>query len=85
MIDKANISKPFYNFLTYNQTMSQYEVYNFLKNNPGKWWTSKEIAKKMTASIASVTNNLKKIRKSKEILYRISGDKNNQYFYRFKK
>jgi Mn-dependent DtxR family transcriptional regulator len=64
--------------------MGQQEVYEFLKKNKRKWFTSKEIAKGLNVSLGSVTNNLKKLRSSKEILYKESSKRKNMYWYKFK-
>ena len=63
--------------------MGQQEVFSFLKKNKGKWFTSKDIADLLSVSIGSVTNNLKKLRKTeKETLeFKLVG---NKYFYMFK-
>ena len=63
--------------------MGQQEVFSFLKVNKGKWYTSKDIAVKLRVSIGSVTNNLKKLRKTeKETLeFKLDG---NKYYYMFK-
>lgn len=62
--------------------MGQQEVYEFLKNNPGKWFTSREISENLNVSIGSVTMNLKKLRKSKLITFRNTGKKNMfQYMF----
>ena len=64
--------------------MGQQEVYSFLNENKGKWFTSKDIAQGLKVSLGSVTNNLKKLRKTeKDILkYKLVG---NKYYYMFKK
>lgn len=64
--------------------MGQQEVYEFLKNNPDTWFTSREISDNLNVSIGSVTMNLKKLRKSKLIGYRNTGKK-NMFQYMFKK
>lgn len=62
--------------------MGQQEVYEFLKKNAGKWYTSREISDNLGVSIGSVTMNLKKLRKSKLITYRNTGKKNMfQYMF----
>lgn len=63
--------------------MGQQEVYEFLKNNPETWFTSREISDNLNVSIGSVTMNLKKLRKSKLIAYRNTGKK-NMFQYMFK-
>ena len=64
--------------------MGQQEVYDFFKHNPGKWFTSKQIAKKIGPSLGSVTTTLAKLRKSKSIVYKMSQKRTNMYLYRFK-
>ena len=64
--------------------MGQQEVYDFLRKHPKKWYTTGEIAEKMKASIGSVTNNLKKLRYSKDIDHKISKKRANMYLYKYK-
>ncbi|MBN2368578.1 HTH domain-containing protein [Candidatus Woesearchaeota archaeon] len=63
--------------------MGQQEVFSFLKTNKGKWYTSKDIAEKLRVSIGSVTNNLKKLRKTEKdtLDFKLDG---NKYYYMFK-
>ena len=65
--------------------MGQQEVFDFLKKNPDNWWTSKKIAKKIDASIGSVTTTLTKLRKRKDVQYKMSKERVNMYLYKFKK
>lgn len=64
--------------------MGQQEVFSFLKNNKGKWFTSKDISGLLKVSLGSVTNNLKKLRKTEKttIKFKVVG---NKYYYMFKK
>ena len=64
--------------------MGQQEVYTFLKSNKGKWYTSKDIANLLKVSLGSVTNNLKKLRKTEKdkLKFKIVG---NKYYYKFVK
>ncbi len=64
--------------------MGQQEVSDFLKKHRTKWFTSKEIAKNLKVSTGSVINNLSKLRKSKQVLYKPAG-RTNQYKYMYKK
>ncbi|MBI5390520.1 hypothetical protein HZB02_03460 [Candidatus Woesearchaeota archaeon] len=63
--------------------MGQQEVYNFLKKHKTKWFTSRDISENINISLGSVTMSLKKLRKSKLILYRVTG-KRNLFEYKFK-
>ena len=68
--------------------MGQQEVYDYLKKHKGRWFTSKEIALGLKASVGSVTTSLKKLRDSSavdsEYKHKISPGSKNAYFYRFK-
>lgn len=64
--------------------MGQQEIYDFLKKNQKRWFTSAEISKKLKVSIGSVTNCLRKLRQSKTIRFKNS-DRKNQFEYKFKK
>ncbi len=63
--------------------MGQQEVYDYLKKNKGKWFITKEIAKEVKVSIGSVTNCLKKLRRSGSVNFRETG-RRNQFEYAFK-
>lgn len=64
--------------------MGQQEVYDFLKKNKGKWFTAREISEKLNVSVGSVTNNIAKLKKNREILFKPS-DRANQFKYAFKR
>ncbi|MCM2326094.1 MAG: hypothetical protein NDI94_06525 [Candidatus Woesearchaeota archaeon] len=64
--------------------MGQQEVYDFLKKNKTRWWSSKDIAEKLDASIGSVTTTLTKLRKRNDVKFVMSKEKTNMYLYRFK-
>ena len=69
--------------------MGQQEVYNFLKKHKGKWFTSKEIADGLKASVGSVTTCLQKLRDSSAIDFEygkgIGLSRKNAYVYKFRK
>jgi len=44
--------------------IGQYEILEYLKKNPKKWFITKEIARVLKMSIGSVTACLKRLRKS---------------------
>ena len=73
----------FINVSGLNPGMGQQEVFQFLKEHKGKWFTSKDIASNLNVSVGSVTNNLKKLRRTEaEVLnYKMDG---NRYLYKFK-
>ena len=64
--------------------MGQQEVSDFLKSRRTKWFTSKEIAENLNVSTGSVINNLSKLRKSNQVLYKPTG-RANQYIYKYKR
>jgi len=72
-------------------SMGQQDVYSYLRKNKRKWFISKEIAKGLKASIGSVTTSLKRLRESKQVLFRITkleskkAGKRKVYEYKFKK
>ena len=68
---------------TVQKNMGQQEVFSFLKNNTNKWWTSKQIAQKLNASVGSVTTTLAKLRRQKDIKFKVSEEKKNMYLYKF--
>ncbi|MBD3354981.1 hypothetical protein GF361_03270 [Candidatus Woesearchaeota archaeon] len=64
--------------------MGQQDIYDFLKGNKRKWFTSKEISNKLEVSIGSVTNCLRKLRIRRAVNFRSSQNR-NQFEYKFKK
>ena len=42
--------------------MGQYEIFEWMKENPNKWFNSKEIAEGLDQNFSSVITSLKKIR-----------------------
>jgi len=64
--------------------MGQQEVYDFLKGNKRKWFTSKEISGELDISLGSITTSLKKLRQCKLVDWKNAG-KRNLFQYRFKK
>jgi len=64
--------------------MGQQEIYDFLRKQRAKWYTSKEISHGLSVSIGSVTNCLKKLRNSKIIHFKETGH-GNQFEYKFKR
>ena len=67
--------------------MGQQEVYDFLKKCSGKWFTSKEIAIRLKASVGSVTTCLQKLRNSSAVsfAYGKGHGRKNAYVYKFRK
>ena len=63
--------------------MGQQEVYDFLRKNKSKWFTSKEITKMLKISLGSVTTSLKKLRQTGILYSRFTGNR-HLYQYRFK-
>ena len=50
--------------------MGQQEVFAFLKRNRNKWFTTRQMAKRLKASFGSVTTSLKILRESKQVNYK---------------
>ncbi len=67
--------------------MGQQEVYTFLKRHRSRWFTSKEIASRLGASLGSITTCLKKLRDSSSVSFRYPnkhGQGKNSYVYKFR-
>ena len=67
--------------------MGQQEVYTFLKKNKSRWFTSKDIASTLAASLGSVTTCLKKLRDSSSVSFKYpnkQGQGKNFYVYKFR-
>ena len=60
--------------------MGQQEVYEFLVENSGEWYSSRNISDELGVSIGSVTMSLKKLRDTDMIEYKEVG-KRNTYHY----
>jgi DNA-binding transcriptional regulator GbsR (MarR family) len=61
--------------------MGQQEVFAFLRDSKGKWFTSRDIAEALNISIGSVTMSLKKLRKANIIKFKNTGVRNT---YKYK-
>lgn len=61
--------------------MSQHEVYDFLKNNKGKWYTAREISQGAHISQNAAIMSLKKLRNSALVDHRTE---KKTYQYTFK-
>ena len=67
--------------------MGQQEVYTFLRKNRSKWFTSKDIANRLSASLGSVTTCLKKLRDSSAVSFKYPNKQRqgkNSYVYKFR-
>ena len=60
--------------------MGQQEVYEFLAENSGEWYSSRNISDELGVSSGSVTMSLKKLRDTDMIEYKEVG-KRNTYHY----
>jgi Mn-dependent DtxR family transcriptional regulator len=60
--------------------MGQQEVYEFLAENSGEWYSSRNISDELGVSIGSATMSLKKLRDTDMIEYKEVG-KRNTYHY----
>ncbi|MDP6155899.1 MAG: hypothetical protein QGH39_05045 [Candidatus Thermoplasmatota archaeon] len=64
--------------------MGQQEVYEFLQNHPGEWFTSNEISRAIGIGKGAVTMSLKKLRESDEVMYGRTNSPGKSYRYKFK-
>ena len=65
--------------------MGQHEVYQFLRDHPDKWYSSREINDAIDISIGSVTMSLKRLREKDEVSYRrVDRQGRKPYQYKFK-
>jgi len=67
--------------------MGQQEVYTFLRKHRNNWFTSREIADRLSASLGSVTTCLKKLRDSSAVSFKYpnkQGQGKNSYIYKFR-
>ncbi|MBR9691314.1 hypothetical protein GOV06_00865 [Candidatus Woesearchaeota archaeon] len=64
--------------------MGQQDIYDYLKGNRAKWFTSRDISAELDVSIGSVTNCLRKLRLSRSVAFRNSQHR-NQFEYKFKR
>lgn len=66
--------------------MGQWEVFGFLKENKGKWFTTRQICEQMGVSVGSVMGNVRKVREAGLIEFKTqTGGPNEIFIYRFKK
>jgi len=68
--------------------MGQQDIYNFLKDHPNEWFTSRDISKGIKTSVCSATVCLKRLRENNDVRYKATakkGKKRAHYLYKFKK
>lgn len=67
-----------------SESMGQQDIYEFLKEHPGEWFTSGEIRDALNLSIGTVAIALKRLRETDEVRYqRIKGPGMMPYLYMF--
>ena len=64
--------------------MGQQDVYRFLQEHPGKWFTSNDIKRELGISQPSICDSLKKLRKRGDVIYRKPRHENEPYEYMIK-
>ena len=64
--------------------MGQQEVYRFLQDHPGEWFTSRVISDNLRISIGAIAESLRKMRVNDEIEHRGTGCRGKGYQYKFK-
>jgi len=55
--------------------MGQYEIYNFLLKNKGKWFTTKELAEKLGLNTTTISYNIRQLLKWKLVESRLGYSK----------
>ena len=64
--------------------MGQLEVYEFLKDYPDRWYSSREISDGIALSFPTTVMALKRMREYAEVDYEGSGYNGDRYTYKFK-
>jgi len=64
--------------------MGQQEVYDLLKQNSGKWFTTKEITKKLQIGKSSISTTLLRLRRNRFVFFRMNSEKRNCFEYMVK-
>ena len=72
--------------------MGQWEVHGFLKENPGKWFTTRQLSEHLGVSAGSIGSSIRKLRKTGLVAFktiklttpRMTSSK-DIYAYKFKK
>ena len=64
--------------------MAQQDVLDFLKRNNGKWFIAEELSKRLSLSVASVRNSLKKLRENRNIFFRKINNNLRSFEYLYK-
>jgi len=64
--------------------MSQEDVLDFLKSNPGEWFSSKDMSEKMDPTNSSIVDNLKILRRWNLVIFKSVRGKYNKLAYSYK-
>ena len=64
--------------------MGQNDIYQFLKKNGGKWFTSKEISGALDIGSSSVSTCLKRLRNHKTIFFKQGLERKGMFVYKIK-
>ena len=65
--------------------MGQQEIYDLLKKNKTRWFTTKDISKQIDVSIGSITSCVKKMRISNFLNFKEEPRKRKTFLYSFKR
>ena len=65
--------------------MGQVDIYQFLKDKPDRWFTSREISEGVQISKGPIMMALKILRESGEVEFKGIGKRGKPYQYKYKK
>ena len=61
--------------------MGQQDIYQFLRKNKGKWFTSREIREALQVGPSSISTCLKSLRSYKGVFFKESPEKRGTFIY----
>ena len=64
--------------------MGQNDIYQFLKKNKDKWFTSREISEGLSVGTSSISTCLKRLRRFRQVEFKKSPKSAGIYLYKVK-
>jgi len=65
--------------------MGQQEIYDFLKKNKRRWFSTRDLSDKLDTSIGSITNCIRKMREGKFIVFKKDSERKLGFLYKFRR